>query len=63
MFGPSESYEGITSPTILVVSFWGSAVTGVIYPDASTADDLFSKSALSSRLEALVAWLWFIIIL
>jgi len=47
MFGPSEAFEGITSDTILVVSFWGSAVTGVIYPDASTADDLFSKSIRS----------------
>lgn len=40
MFGPDESYTGTSSP-ILVVSFYGDAgVSGTIYPDASTAEDI-----------------------
>ena len=43
MLGPDEAYKGVTSPTILVVAFYGTAVTGTYYPDIATADDLYCK--------------------
>ena len=42
--GPLESYEGVTSPTIMVVSFWSDVVSASVMDTAATANNLFSKT-------------------
>jgi len=53
-YGPSEEFEGYTSPVINVVCFWGVSVTAVVYPDATSALDATSKNLNEAFLEHLM---------